>query len=293
MTSSTERCVHDEKDCSAELEALRAHVAALQAELVTARAAASELRAMFLAMTDVVIVMNGEGRYLKIAPTCPDLLYRPSEDLVGKRLDEVMPPEMATFFLEHIRASLSAKALMTVEYSLPIGDKEIFFSGNISPLSDDAVIFVARDITLRKQAEQALVDAARRQAVIEAQAAALAELSTPLIPVTDEIVVMPLIGVLDSQRMQQVMDVLLRGVTERRARTVILDITGVAVVDSQVADALVRAARAVQLLGAKVVFTGIRRDVAQALVALQADLGGVVTRATVQSGIAHAMNGGR
>jgi anti-anti-sigma factor len=292
MMSPAAQVDPDEKVFPVAVEGLCAQIEALKAELVTAREAEAELRAMFTAMTDVVIVMSGEGRYLKIAPTGADLLYKPSADLLGRKLHEVMPPAMADFLLSHVRASLERKGLVTVEYSLPAGDREVFFSTNITPMSDDVVIIVARDITDRKQGELALVEAGRRQAVIDAQAAALAELSTPLIPITDDVVVLPLIGVLDSQRMQQVMDVLLRGITERSARTVILDITGVSVVDSQVADALVRAARAAQLVGARVVFTGVRRDVAQALVALQADLGGVVTRATVQSGIAFAMSAG-
>ncbi|MDI1449556.1 STAS domain-containing protein [Polyangium sp. 6x1] len=273
----------------AEVEELRARLAATESELAAARAAETELRAMFTAMTDVVFAMSGEGRYLKIAPTGTDLLYKPSDDLLGKTMHEVMPQVMADFLLSHVRASLEQKALVTLEYSLPVGDREIFFTANITPMSDDVVIVVARDITDRKRAEQALAEGLARQAVIDAQEAALSALSTPLIPVTDEIVVMPLIGVLDTQRVQQAMETLLRGVTDRRARTVILDITGISVVDSQVADALVRAARAVQLLGAKVVLTGVRRDVAQTLVEIQADLGGIVTRSTVQSGIAFAM----
>lgn len=120
---------------------------------------------------------------------------------------------------------------------------------------------------------------------------ALTELSTPLIPITDEIVVMPLIGTLDSQRMEQIMDTLLRGTSERSTRTVILDLTGVSVVDTKVADALVQAARGVQLLGAEVIFTGIRRDVAQTLVEIQANLGGIVTRGTLKGGISFAMGG--
>ncbi|WP_170319911.1 STAS domain-containing protein [Polyangium spumosum] len=280
-------------DQGGEVAELRARLEAVEKELASAREAEAELRAMFTAMTDIVIVMSGEGRYLKIAPTVPDLLYKPSDNLLGKTLHEVMPKPMADFLLSNVRAALARKGLVTVEYTLPAGDREAFFSTNITPMSDDVVVVVARDISDRKRGEQASVEAARRQAVIEAQAAALAELSTPLIPITDEIMVMPLIGMLDSQRMQQVMDVLLRGVTEKSTRTVILDITGIAVVDTQVADALVRAARAVQLVGARVVFTGIRRDVAQALVGLQADMGGVVTRATVQSGIAFAMSASR
>ncbi len=215
-------------DVPREAEALRARLVVVEAELAAARAAEAELRAMFGAMMDVVLVLDTEGRYRRIMPTRPELLYKPSDELLGKRLDDVMPEEMANAFLARIRTSLDTKSFVTMEYSLPIEGSDVFFSAHISPMSDDAVIIVARDITDRKRAEQAVAEGVRRQALIDAQAEALAALSTPLIPVTDEVMVMPLIGLLDGERVQQVMDVLLRGVTERNARTMILDLTGIA-----------------------------------------------------------------
>lgn len=144
----------------------------------------------------------------------------------------------------------------------------------------------------RKTAELLQANQERAQLqeqIIQMQAAALAELSTPLIPFTNEIVMMPLIGAIDSQRAQRVLEALLQGVAEHHASIVILDITGVAVVDTSVANALIQAARAVRLLGAEVVLTGIRPEIAQTLVGLGADLSGIVTRGSLQSGIAYAM----
>ena len=101
--------------------------------------------------------------------------------------------------------------------------------------------------------------------------------------------VMPLIGTVDARRAQDVLDTLLHGIAESKAEVAILDITGVPLVDAQVANGLVRAAHAVQLLGAQVVLTGIRPEVAQTLVGLGVDLSGIITRSTVQSGIAYAL----
>jgi rsbT co-antagonist protein RsbR len=145
-----------------------------------------------------------------------------------------------------------------------------------------------QDVTSRKR-EQEEREQLQAQ-VISAQQAALRELSTPLIPVSDRVLVMPLIGAIDSQRAQMVMESLLEGVAEKSASTVILDITGVQVVDTQVASALIRSAQAVKLLGATVIITGIRPEVAQTLVHLGADLSAMVTRGTLQSGIAYALN---
>jgi PAS domain S-box-containing protein len=264
-------------------------LAAVEAELARARASEAEMRAILSAMMDVVLVIDATGRYVKIPSTATNKLYKPGDELLGRTLHEMLPIEVADFFLSSIQASLRSQGLVTIEYGLIIDGREVPFSATISPMSDSLVVIVARDVTDSKRAAQEATDNARRQGVIEAQKAALAELSTPLIPITEEIVVMPLIGVLDSQRMQQVMDTLLRGTTERSARTVILDLTGISVMDAEVADALVQAARGVQLLGAEVVFTGIRRDVAQTLVEIQANLGGIVTRGTLRGGISYAM----
>lgn len=148
-------------------------------------------------------------------------------------------------------------------------------------------IGAVQDVTANKQAEEER--AAWQQQVIEAQKSALYELSTPLIPIADNIVVMPLIGAIDSTRVQQVMETLLEGVSMYQATTVILDITGVQAVDTQVANAFVRAARAVKLLGAQVIVTGIQPQIAQTLVHLGVDLEGIIAQSTLQAGIAFAL----
>ncbi len=155
--------------------------------------------------------------------------------------------------------------------------------------SDGSVRQVAifRDITAQMQADEEQLTLQQR--LIDTQQAALRELSTPLIPLADGVIVMPLVGAIDANRAQQIMETLLEGIGSQQSETAILDITGVKVVDTQVADALLRAARAAQLLGAQVVLTGISAEVAQALVGLGADLSGVVTRSNLQSGIAYAM----
>jgi rsbT co-antagonist protein RsbR len=154
-----------------------------------------------------------------------------------------------------------------------------------------AILLHVRDISERRRAEEALHQAALDRELIRTQAAALAELSTPLIPISDTVMVMPLIGAVDSRRAQQVIDTLLHDVQASRTQIAILDITGVPIVDTQVANVLLRAAQAVKLLGARVVLTGIRPEVAQTLVGLGLDLSGIVTRATLQTGIAFALAG--
>lgn len=124
--------------------------------------------------------------------------------------------------------------------------------------------------------------------MVQEQARRLMEMSTPLIPITDEVVVMPLVGVIDSPRAQQILSSLLEGMSQRRARVAILDITGVSEMDTHVASVLVHVAKAVQLLGARIVLTGIRPEIARILVRFEIDWGTIVVRSTLQSGIAYA-----
>lgn len=136
------------------------------------------------------------------------------------------------------------------------------------------------DITERKEAEE----------IIQAQSETMRELSTPLLNIGSTVMLMPLIGNLDSQRMQQMMSTLLKGVETKGAKVVILDITGVSVVDTHVANAIIQTERAVRLLGARVVLTGVRPEVAQAMVGLGIDLTHIITHNTLETGISQALS---
>jgi anti-anti-sigma factor len=125
-----------------------------------------------------------------------------------------------------------------------------------------------------------------QEEIIRAQEATLQELSTPLMPIADQVLVLPLVGTLDTRRAQHVLETLLEGVAAWQAETVLVDITGVSVIDTQVANALIQATRAVRLLGARVVLTGIQPQIAQTLVHLGIDLSGIATYNTLQIGIA-------
>jgi rsbT co-antagonist protein RsbR len=147
---------------------------------------------------------------------------------------------------------------------------------------------IYEEITERKRSEEALRQAMLQEEIINAQKAALDELSTPLIPISDNILVMPLIGTMDTRRAQQVMDTILYGLNETGSGFLIIDITGVTIIDTQVANAFIRAAHAAKLLGAQVLLTGIRPEVAQTLVGLGIDLSNIITCSSLQRGIAQA-----
>jgi anti-anti-sigma regulatory factor len=163
--------------------------------------------------------------------------------------------------------------------TFPVHNKAGQFMGLVASL---------RDATQRKQAE---AERERlQQEVIEAQKQALQELSTPIIPVMERIIVMPLIGSIDTMRAKDITRALLAGIREQRAKVVILDITGVPIVDSGVANHLNKTIQAARLKGAQTIVTGISDAVAEAIVDLGIDWSGVETLSDLQTGLVIALN---
>jgi GAF domain-containing protein/anti-anti-sigma regulatory factor len=115
------------------------------------------------------------------------------------------------------------------------------------------------------------------------------DMASPVVPIVDGVIVLPLIGYVDARRAGQILETLLKGVEEHSAQIVILDITGVPVIDTQVAHHLMQSVRALRLLGAEAILVGIRPDVARTLVALGVHLGDVITRSDLQSGFQYAL----
>jgi DNA-binding LacI/PurR family transcriptional regulator/anti-anti-sigma regulatory factor len=129
-----------------------------------------------------------------------------------------------------------------------------------------------------------------QQEVIDAQRRAIQELSTPVIPVMERIIVMPMVGSIDTMRARDITRSLLAGIREHKAKVVILDITGVPIVDSGVADHLNKTIQAARLKGAQTIVTGISDAVAEAIVDLGIDWSGVETLGDLRTGLVVALN---
>ncbi len=106
-----------------------------------------ELRALFAAMSDVIFILSAEGDYLKMAPTSPSRLLIPPEDLIGRNLREVLPPDLAASFQQHIQHALASNETVRTEYSMHIDNTVLWFDASISPMGPNTVYWVARDIT--------------------------------------------------------------------------------------------------------------------------------------------------
>jgi rsbT co-antagonist protein RsbR len=141
------------------------------------------------------------------------------------------------------------------------------------------------DVTLARIGEMYLDT---REHVIKQQQEAIKELSTPVLPLRSGLLLLPVIGVIDSQRARQLTEQLLDGIRTHRAKAVVIDLTGVPAVDSAVANHLLQTVRAAKLLGASAVVTGISTENAQTLTRIGVDLSGLVTTSDLQSGIDEA-----
>ena len=128
-----------------------------------------------------------------------------------------------------------------------------------------------------------------REQIIDRQRQEMLELSTPVVELWDRVLTLPLIGTLDSARAQEVMENLLQTILERQAEVVIMDITGVGTVDTQVAQHLLRAAAAVRLMGAECIISGISPMIAQTMVQLGIDVGTVSTRSSIRTALSDAL----
>lgn len=147
---------------------------------------------------------------------------------------------------------------------------------------------MAIDITKQKQAEAEREKL--QQEIIEVQRQAIAELSTPVIPIMDRIIVLPLVGILDSVRARDITRSLLAGIRQYRARVVILDVTGVSIMDTGIINHLNKTIQAARLKGARTIVTGISDAVAESIVDLGIDWSGIETVSNLQTGLVVALS---
>lgn len=127
-----------------------------------------------------------------------------------------------------------------------------------------------------------------KERTIDAQQRELRETSTPITQIWDGVLTLPIIGTLDSSRTLLIMESLLNRIAAERASAVVMDVTGVHTVDSQVSHHMIQMVRAIQLMGATAILTGIRPEIARAMTSLNIDLGNVTTRASLSDGLKEA-----
>ncbi|WP_437753625.1 STAS domain-containing protein [Sorangium sp. So ce1389] len=242
----------------------------------------------------LIVVLDARGRIVRMNRAAERALGDALGLLEPRYLWDLTPDPEASAQLRGLFEELGAGAprkQVEVPWTARDGARRVTaWSGAVLRGKDEGsrfVIMTGIDMTERRRAEE---ERARlREEVIQAQDAALARLSMPLIPLGDDVVVLPLIGPLEAQRARRVVEVLSRGIAERRTRIAIVDLTGVDELDPPSVEALLEAVRVAGLLGARVVLTGIRPEVAGRLAAGGADVGRLSVKGSLQSGIAFAM----
>lgn len=257
----------------------------------------NRLTAILENTTDLVILTNEYWEITYANPSVMELLGYEPEEVVGEtaQIFAYAPPGEKPVVNEEqpLPPGLEDSGVWVGEIPLRRKDgSPLMVSEVLVLLKDDkgnieGFGVIARDITAERAAE-----AEREQMqmeIIETQRRALAELSTPTVPVINGVVVMPLSGTIDTRRGQQIMETLLQAIVAQQAEVAIIDITGVPVVDTGVANHLLQVGLAANMLGAEFVLVGISSEVAQTIVRLGVDLSGVTTRANLQSGIEYAL----
>ncbi|WP_437811122.1 PAS domain-containing protein [Sorangium sp. So ce1078] len=210
--------------------------------------------------------------------TLPSLGLRPGQFVGMNVFDE--PP--APMDMEPMRRAVRGELVRTRVEAFGMA-----WETCIIPLRDargepDGAVSFTVDATEAKLREDELKS---RIELIERQQQVIRDLGTPIIEVWDSVLTLPMVGVVDSKRAADVMDDLLAAIVDKRARFAILDLTGVEVVDTKTASYLIELVRAIRLLGAEGVITGIRSNVAQTMVSLGLDLSGIATVGNLRAGL--------
>ncbi|WP_170319527.1 PAS domain S-box protein [Polyangium spumosum] len=286
------------RDESGEIQQFLAVAQDVRAEMNATRALReSEERWRGLAeLAPLPIAVHKGGVFLWVNEALAQFVGRPREEIVGTSVLGIVHPEDRELLVARLRESRESRvALPPLEERFIRADgatvyadvaaRPVLFEGQ------EATQIAVVDVTARKYAEEARRQNEAQARLIEAQEETLRALSTPLIPIGEGILVSPLIGRITDERAAGILETLAAGVVAQGARVAILDVTGVPEADALVAESLVRVARAIRLLGAEVVITGIQPSIARTLVDLGADLGGLATRATLRDGITYAMRG--
>lgn len=247
-------------------------------------------------MPAVIYVKTGDGRYIFCNKAWSSFTGLDRDSVVGKTVFDVYPRDFAAALDAGDKRIIADKAPTTFDDTFPFthGDSKILRSIK-APVYDESgelrlIVGMAHDITEQKRAEEALAKSRTELTTTrENLMRTIRELSTPVLPIHDGVLVVPLVGHLDSQRSAQFTDTLLLAIQQHRAETVIIDITGVDLVDTAVANHLLQAMRAAALLGTECVLVGIAPQIARTLVQIGVDFGALTTRRDLQAGIAYAL----
>ena len=242
-----------------------------------------KLEAILACIADGVILVNPGGKIEFVNERAETLLNLP-EDIIGKDILACHPQSQQQDMIEALDRLKSSSAKV-VKTTLDVAGRslDIAVAGVHSNGEYFGALMTIRDITDVLAREQELTVLANQLK------AAQEELSTPVVQIWDRVLALPLIGSIDSKRAQTITEILLERIVATQSEFVILDITGVRSVDTNVTSHLLKIVSASRLLGAECIMTGIGPDIAQTIIHLGADIGDLTTMADMQEGLRYAI----
>lgn len=257
------------------------------------------LQTMIDTLPDPIFVKDLQHRWIACNQAFCTLIGQPHEAVIGHSDPEFFPPDQIKVFWDGDDTVTATGLPLENEEDIsgPDGVVRSIWTRKF-PLRDAAqnvvgLCGVITDISeIRRRRERIALlenEIAEKMRVIDAQTSLLDQLSVPVIQVWESILLIPLVGVIDSRRASQVLTSLLEAIARISAQIVILDVTGVPVVDTSVASHLVRAIQSAKLLGCQSLLVGISPEIAQTLVGLGVDFSQITTRSTLQSGLAYGL----
>jgi rsbT co-antagonist protein RsbR len=248
---------------------------------------------------DPIFVKDLQHRWIACNSAFCTLMGRSYAEVIGHGDPDYFPPEQVKVFWEGDDQVVSTGQPIENEELLTHQDGSVHViwtrkfplkNDQGTPIGSCGIITDITEIRRRQEQVAALEAEIKSQMeIIQTQGAMLDELSVPVIQVWENILLLPLIGAIESRRAAQIMESLLESVGRMGAQIVIIDITGVPVVDTSVASYLIRAVQATQLLGCQSILVGISPEIAQTLVGLGVDFSQITTRATLQNGLEYGL----
>ncbi|HKT01907.1 MAG TPA: PAS domain S-box protein [Rugosimonospora sp.] len=233
-----------------------------------------------------VIRLDRDGMVRSWNPGAERLTGYPATEVIGRHVSMFYPDEDARGGMveREMAAAVRAGRMETEGWRLRKDGTRYWVNVVLSPIRDDAgeligYVTVARDLSERREQEQ----------LVQRQRDEILELSTPVIQVWDKVLVLPLIGTLDSMRASRLTESLLDRISSDHAEVVILDVSGVPAIDSGVARHLLKTVEAARLMGTTSVLSGVRPEIAQSIVHLGIDLLGLRSRTTLKDALQLAL----